>query len=196
MNGDISGVAPSDASGSFELHGRPGEVSVAYGINTDPEGWGYGVLGLPYESHVANGFPVVEASVRYEGLGYLAFMGWIQIVRYTYGDDPLVVIVDRPPSLLDADMPFAAAGPCPSLFDAPSTTRTNAHWLADDFLVASPDAVMTKTLRPIYSFRWGYDSDANGTVTARPCESQPLGAWAELRPLIAERHPAWHLLDP
>ena len=106
-------LARSEADGAFELHGRPGTVSVTYGINTDPEQWGYDVLSLPYETGVARGFPVLEASVSYTGHGYLAFMGWIQIVRYTYEDDPLVVLVDRPPALLDVDTPFLAAGPSP-----------------------------------------------------------------------------------
>jgi hypothetical protein len=186
---------PSTASGAFELHGRVGEVTVRYGVNDDPAYWGYPVLGLPYDDNVACGFPVVEARVQYEGAGYHAFMGWIQVVRLTYGDSPLVVIIDRPPSLLDVDVPFLTMGPCPTLFDAPSTVWPNAHWRADSFLVASPDAVMTKTVMPLFSFCWGYDSDEHGVVTPRLCERQALSTWHDVRSLISEQHPAWRLLD-
>jgi hypothetical protein len=187
---------PDDPSGPFELHGRRGTVTVTYGENVDPRHWGYEVLGLPYDLSAARGFPVLEASVRYSGQGYRAFMGWIQIVRYTYDDDPAVVLIDRPPALLDVDTPFLASGPNPTLFDAPSTTRREAHWRADDFLVASPDAVMTKTLRPIYSLCWGYDRVPSGRVTLRPCQRQSVDAWIGLRPYIEDRHPRWRLLDP
>jgi hypothetical protein len=182
-------------TGSFVLHGRAGEVTVSYGVNDDPAHWGYPVLGLPYPDDVARGFPVVEARVEYQGTGYHAFMGWIQVVRYTEGANPLVVIIDRPPSVLDVDVPFLAMGPCPTLFDAPSTIWGDTHWRADSFLVGSPDAVMTKTAMPLFSFRWGYDRDASGVVTLRPCVPQPLSAWYEVRPLIAEQHPTWSLLD-
>jgi hypothetical protein len=182
-------------TGTFALHGRVGEVTVGYGVNDDPAHWGYPVLGLPYPDDVARGFPVVEARVEYEGGGYRAFMGWIQVVRYTAGDSPLVVIIDRPPAVLDVDVPFLTMGPCPTLFDAPSTIWADTHWRADSFLVASPDAVMSKTVLPLFGFRWGYDRDASGVVTPRSCVQQPLSVWNEVRPLIAEAHPAWSLLD-
>jgi hypothetical protein len=151
---------------------------------------------LPYRSDVARGFPVIEAHVDFAGWGYPAWMGWIQVVQYTYGDDLLEVIVDRPPAVLDTDVPFLASGPCPSLFDAPSTTRVDARWRADDFLVASPDAVMTKAIKPVYSFSWGYESDADGHVTPTPPQRQEFSAWGNVQHLIASRHPAWRLIDP
>ena len=185
-----------EASGPFVAHGLPGMVRVRYGVNRDPAAWGYGALGLPYGIEVAEGFPVVEASVAYEGAGYLAYMGWIQVLRYRFGDGEVRAEIDRPPAYADIDSPLCASGPCPSFFDAPSTTRTGVWWRADAFLVVSPDAVMSKTLMPVYGFGWGYDVDGRGAVSVAPCRRLDLAAWAGARSLVTGCHPTWRLLDP
>ena len=59
----------------FSLHGREGAVRVSYGANTDPEAWGYGLLGLSWPSSLAHGLPVLTAQVSSPLEGYAAVMG-------------------------------------------------------------------------------------------------------------------------
>lgn len=86
----------------FRLRGRDGKVVIEYGVNDDPERWGCHLLGLPYDYGVARGFPVVRASVEYEGEGYGAVTAWIQTVRYRIADGDEQVEVDKPPQLKDS----------------------------------------------------------------------------------------------
>lgn len=143
----------------FSMRGLHGEVTVEYGINKDPVRWGYGVLGV-YTPELANGFPVVQASVStYPAHGYAAEMGWVQIVRYTVADtDESVTVFDLPPQLTDTDTPYMAFGVRPTMFDAPSFVDVqNVVWNADAFLVYTPDAVLSRHLIATCGFKWGYD---------------------------------------
>lgn len=161
--------------------------------NDDPGRWGYelleGALSFPHEE--ARGFPVVSARVRYSGEGYGAAMGWIQIVRVREeGGVEEQVIVDKPPQLSDDGSPYCFWGPEPSFFDAPSTTARLELWGADAFLVASPDAVMTKEARPVCGFTWGF---SNLGAVPEINAVLPIGeeAWTAARETLTKRYPTW-----
>ena len=179
----------------FSLRSFDGLVTVDYGANEDPRRWGYHLLRLPYDTAVAEGFPVLRATVSYDGEGYAAAMGWIQVIRYAgdgVGEDE-VVEVDHPPQLSDAGTPYYCWGTRPSFFDAPSMTREDVTWIADAFLVASPDALMTKTIQAVCGFRWGY------TTRRQPPELLPVeptgaGAWESATVVLREHYPAWNYL--
>jgi hypothetical protein len=71
----------------FRLRGVEGTVTVEYGVNDDPERWGYLDLKLDwYSPDAVRGFPVMQASVHHPSEGYAADVGWIQVVRYTVRD--------------------------------------------------------------------------------------------------------------
>ena len=179
----------------FFLRGFDGVVTVSHEINEDPCRWGYHLLGLPYDPAIAEGFPVLRATVSFTGEGYAAAMGWIQVIRYAgseAGEDE-VIEVDHPPQLSDTAMPYYSWGACPSFFDAPSTTRRNVIWMADAFLVASPDALMTKTIQPVCGFRWGYTTRQQAPELL-PAESVGAEAWASATAVLRERYPAWSFL--
>lgn len=183
----------------FVAHDRPGTVTVHQEINNDPAAAGFGLLGLDLGSSSSAGFPMIEAMVDYEGRGYHAFMGWLQVVRYTAPEDGTVFIVDTAPQLRaiqGLDYPFFSWGPRPTLFDAPAIDQCSVDWWADAFLVGSPDALMTPTIEPLCAFRWGYQVDENGTVTSRsPRIRDTNEAWREIRDQVQELHPAWKLAD-
>jgi len=176
----------------FRMRGRDGVIRVEYGVNEEAERWGYHLLGLPYDHGISEGFPVVHATVEYEGEGYGAVMAWIQIVRYRIGGggDDETVEVDKPPQLADTNAPHCYWGPNPSFFDAPSTTRENTAWTADAFITASPDAVMGKIVRPVCGFRWGYKV-TGGKPEPLPLVGIPSGAWASAKNTLEERFPEW-----
>lgn len=154
----------------FRLRGIDGRVTVRYGVNDDPVRWGYPVLQLPWaRPELVRGFPVIQATVAHPAEGYAADMGWLQVVRYEIRDpggksaQPCSV----PPQLADLEMPYAAFGVRPTFFDAPSIDAKDVTWDADTFLVYSPDAVMTRVLRPICMFTWGFRV-SRGDVLVRP----------------------------
>ncbi len=118
-------------------------------------------------------------------------MGWVQIVRMREeGSEEEQAIVDKPPQLADDGSPYCFWGHKPSFFDAPSTTARLELWSAHAFLVASPDALMTKEVRPVCGFSWGY---SNLGLGPKATPVLPIGeeAWDAARGILGERYPAW-----
>jgi len=181
----------------FELRGVAGRVEVEYGVNEDPDRWGYPVLALEFDIERSRGCPVVQASVEYVAEGYAAVMGWIQVVRHRVeGASDAEVFVDVAPQMhaVSAGMPYFAFGPRPALFDAPSTDDREYEFRAHAFLTASPDAVMSAVVEPLCGFRWGYDVIEGNPVIA-PLERAGIEEWSWMRSVLEERYPDWRFLD-
>jgi hypothetical protein len=177
----------------FALRGRKGQVEVRRTTNEDPRRWGYhlleGALGFPAAK--AEGFPVVSARVRYDGEGYGAAMGWVQVVRMReVGSSEEHEIVDKPPQLADDGSPYCFWGSEPSFFDAPSTTARLELWSAHAFLVASPDAVMTREVRPVCGFSWGF-SNAGTHPDADAVRQIGEKEWSVVCDVLARSYPEW-----
>lgn len=186
-------MASENATIPFGLRSLDGRVEVRRTANGDPARWGYplleGALGFPAEK--AKGFPVVSATVRYPGEGYGACMGWVQLVRMREDGSPETeVIVDKPPQLADDGSPYCFWGPEPSFFDVPSTMARLELWSAHAFLVAGPDAAMTKEIRPVCGFVWGY-SNLGPEPEAEAVRTIGEEEWSAARDVLAERYPAW-----
>ena len=155
--------------------------------NDDPERWGYHLLGLPELVEVSRGFPVVEADVEFPAEGYLAELGWVQVV---WSNDE--VIVDRAPQLLDTGYPYVTFGLRPAFFDAPSTTDERVVWRARTFLTSTPDLLMTKVLEPVVGFTWGYDV-ADGRVDVVGLALASDDDWGSLAREVRRELPQWEL---
>jgi hypothetical protein len=189
---------------AFTHRGREGTVTITFQANDDPDRWGYGVLDLPWPPSLAKGLPALEARVSTPLEGYAAVMGWIQIVRVQVAESSTSLVpgsekappgdhawVDVPPPLRGLGVPFVSFGQCPILFDAPASTESDIRFVADSFLTASPDAVISQRSRPCFGFRWGY-----ATQTGQPHElirPSPLdaGAWEQALPILRESYPDW-----
>lgn len=96
--------------------------------------------------------------------------------------------MDKPPQLADDGSPHCSWGPEPSFFDAPSTTARLELWSAHAFLVAGPDAVMTKEVRPVCGFSWGYSNLGSEAEAVRTIGEEE---WSAARDVLAECYPAW-----
>jgi hypothetical protein len=178
----------------FRLRGVEGRVSVRYGVNEDPLRWGYGVLELDwFRPERVRGFPVLLASIEHPAEGYAADMGWIQVVRYEVRDpdeQERATVFDVPPQLANTETPYAAFGVRPTFFDAPAIGASEVTWDADTFLVYTPDAVLSRVLRSLCSFRWGYRVEG-GTVRVEPLRTSGPDAWERNLPDLRERFPSW-----
>ncbi|HEX5547691.1 MAG TPA: hypothetical protein VFX24_09780 [Ktedonobacterales bacterium] len=182
----------------FRLREKDGAVHVEYGINEEPRRWGNTLLGLTVpldgveSEEVGKGFPICRATVTFAGEGYASAMAWIQILRFSGASNG--VLVDQPPQLEGTGMPYVYWGPCPSFFDNPFTTTRGVHWTADAFLVASPDAVMTRVVQPICGFSWGYSTEEAET-RALPLVSIAPAAWPAACAILRPQYPDWQFLD-
>lgn len=177
----------------FRLHGFAGKVTVRYGENRDPTRWGFDVLGLPFDIALAHGFPVCQADIAYDGSGYRAMMGWIQLltVRDTHANAE-DVSMDLLPIQTEADTPFCEFGQAPTFFDAPGPNppRANEQWLASTFLAVCLDAARTRHVSALLGFRWGYDlCDARPTFL--PLEPLTASGWNQHLPFLRESSPTW-----
>jgi hypothetical protein len=179
----------------FVHRGSRGTVRVEYGINEDPERLGYGesVLGAGSPPEMARGFPVVQASVAYEGLGYGAQFGWLQIVRYRIDDTgEEQTVLDVPPQLSESDCPYCAFGIRPTMFDAPGMAGVNdATWHADTLLVHTPNAVLSKDIRAICGFTWGF-LVARSKATPSPLAAATEADWERDVVALRRDYPRWH----
>lgn len=182
----------------FRLRGIDGHVTVAYGVNEDPDRWGYPVLALDwYRPDLVRGFPVMQASVTYPAEGYAAKLGWLQVLRYRLPDaigEEHETVFDVPPQLGDVETPYAAFGVLPTFFDAPSTDAKDGTWEADTFLVCTPDAVLSRTLRYVCGFTWGYRLQA-GMVSITPLTVADRSAWTRNLGDLRERFTTWAFED-
>ena len=188
----------------FRLREAEGSVVVSFQANEDPERWGYGVLGLTWPMELALGLPVLTARTECSLEGYAAVMGWVQVVRIDVLESSQGLVdgidkapaghhewVDGPPQLRGLGVPFTSFGACPTLFDAPASTESDTTFLADSWLTASPDAVISRESFPLLGLRWGYS-----TRTGQPHElHEPTllqqSDWAEALPLLRETFPDW-----
>jgi hypothetical protein len=178
----------------FVARGTSGRALIEYGVNDDPARWGYRLVGLPFDIECARGCPVLEATVDYPALGYAAQLGWIQTIQYGVPGAPQVAMVDAPPQMADAGIPWAAWGVRPTLFDAPSTSELEFRFRAQTFLAASADAVMTRVVEPLCGFSWGYDVH-DGVPAVAPIAVNGFSGWRGARELLASHCPGWTFLE-
>jgi len=188
----------------FSLHGRKGSVTVDCSVNVDPSRWGFGVLGLAWPVDLAIGLPVLEATVSYPGEGYAAAMGWIQVVRLHVDERSGTLVsdgekapagdhvwIDVPPQLRGLGVPFLSFGPCPTLFDAPVSTESDVRFVADSFLTASPDALISRRSRPCVGFRWGYSTQAGSETQLLSPALLSRDDWRDAVTILEQHFSEW-----
>ena len=181
---------------SLELfHARvAGRVVVTVERNDDPRRWGCDVLDRALPPETATAFPVCRAAIEHPAEGYAAAMGWVQLVLSSDSTTPDTFDVDPLALYRDVDTPFAFFGIKPLFFDAPfRPTKSDLRWEAVTYLAAVEGGVMTKKVRPLLGFTWGFDV-ASGTVELRPASALPVESWDTHVPLLAARFRAWRFL--
>jgi hypothetical protein len=105
----------------FTCRGGTGSVDVSYGVTADPVAVGFDLVASGFDEERFRGFPVIRAGVSFDGDGYRAVLGWLQVVSTRIAaSGEADVVVGLPPMLAGADSPLAGFGYLPTLFDAPA----------------------------------------------------------------------------
>jgi hypothetical protein len=181
----------------FIVRGGNGVVLVKYGVTLDAGAVGFDLVAVGFDSARFQGFPVVQADVRFSQEGYRAMFGWIQLVTTTSVESPVQesVSVDLAPFLIDEGSPMAFFGHLPTLFDAPANPdHPDGEWLSESFLVAAPDVARTRRLAAIAGFCWGYRLRA-GRPEPLPLSAVGPDRWLIHHELLASQYPSWSFLE-
>lgn len=176
----------------FTHQGQTGRIVVSVQATRDPTAVGAreGALGL------AN----CTATIEFSAEGYLALLGWVQLVRSTdnafhgrqFEMDPFdpFQLYDRAPT------PYCWYGVTPTLFDAPSRDeRQELDWMAHSFLAASPLRGNRKIVTPLLGFSWGFHVFDNQSIELK--SPMPLSAadWQEHLPYLRECYREWQFTE-
>jgi hypothetical protein len=173
----------------FTLRGIQGHASVSITANTNPDAIGYSLLFKGSASDSRRGFPICRASVDYPADGYAAVFGWTQMVCSTdqtgqFEMDPIAIYAE-------VATPFAWYGVKPEAFDAPSReSRDDMVWEAHCFLCVSPDAVLTRRVKAVCGFSWGFTIKAAQITFAEP-EALAAQAWDAHLDLLRASYSNW-----
>jgi hypothetical protein len=175
-------------------HSRAGSVTASVRADNDPSKYGLQLIFPDHETGTFKGFPVCEASVSAVGTkGYGSIYGWIQMVR---SGEPLKISaasweMDPIPILAGLNTPFAWFGPEPKLFDAPMRRGVQAlDWTCHSFLTYIEDGLMSKDLKPVLGFEWGFELH-DGQPKLKVLRELQLSAWNEHLDLLESSFTEW-----
>ncbi len=178
---------------AFRLRDRYGTIHIEVNANEDPVEVGHPLVAIGYDVQKFHGFPVITASVTYDGIGVRAWMGWLQVIERHDDDGTVVSSVDVLPFL--EGVPLFTYGYLPTFSDFPANPdHPDGDWIAHTFLVAVPDVVRTRRLEPLAAFRWGYRLvDGHPVERFAPTELA-IETWESHRSLLESEYPDWEFL--
>lgn len=175
-------------------HSRAGSVTASVKADNDPTKYGLQLIFPDHDTNTLEGFPVCEATVSTVGTqGYGSIYGWIQMVR---SGEPSAVSaapweMDPIPILAGLNTPFAWFGPEPKLFDAPMRTGVQElDWTCHSFLTYIEDGLMSKDVKPVLGFEWGFEL-RNGKPKLKVLRELQLSSWDEQLDLLESSFTGW-----
>lgn len=152
---------------TFSIPAR-GDITVTFSTRVDhkPEDYGLDLIFPTIPPDTFSGFPVAEGTVLTTKRGYASMYGWTQL--WKQNDDIGDWRFDWPPVQTDLNWPFVWFGPQPQLFDGPTREGVaDLDWTARSFLTYIEDSLMTRSVRCVVGFEWGFWI-RNGTVVIKP----------------------------
>ncbi|KAK4954669.1 hypothetical protein LTR10_008102 [Elasticomyces elasticus] len=169
-------------------------VRVSVRPNDDPDKIGQRLLFPDDNTDDFIGYPICQAKISSpESIGYAAYYGWIQMVA----EDSGAFEMDPLPITADLNTPFCFFGAEPQLFDCPSRPKEvrDLDWTAVSFLTYIEDAALTRHVRPILAFQWGFrivDGDVR-VKQLQPCNVDE--AWAQQQELLQSKFVDWRFSE-
>lgn len=182
----------------FEFASYHGNISISLSENHSPAAIGSDKLGIKLVSNDAiSSFPCCTARVSYNGEGYLANFGWIQVIKLTEKEKTLD-LVDLAPKFSDVNSPYYTWGICPTLFDAPfkideqGNPKPNINWTAYTYLTTSKHYLMEKDVTPLTGFSWGYEIDSNREIFIKKLTPIYSNYWNQIvTPILNKKYCDW-----
>ncbi|HEX3240795.1 MAG TPA: hypothetical protein VHR18_11765 [Solirubrobacterales bacterium] len=166
---------------SFEREGVPVDVRAQLGVNVDPA-----ANGCP---ECARGFPVLEATIAPQSLGYQHLLGWIQLVQEPENGGGFHL--DTLEMLGQVSHPFGFFGFAPTAFDAPHRdTFPDMDWICHSFLAGIAGIHLPFEARAILGFSWGYGI-RDGEISTVGLSRLEAGAWDAHLPFLRDKCPDW-----
>lgn len=188
---------------SFKVPARhTSTVQITVEPNKDPGKLGSCLLFPEQPIDAFLDFPVCNAKVKSpDDDGYAAVYGWIQMVReapssFKSSQSTDLWELDPIPITANIDTPFIWFGPEPQLFDAPfRANRTDMDWTCWSFLTYIEDSLMSRSVRPILVFEWGFQIQ-DGNVTIKSLRLIDVrDAWEQQRGMLEKMFSSW-LFEP
>jgi hypothetical protein len=172
----------------FTHRGHTGRVLVTVETTRSPLVLGVGDSAL--------GLANCKATIVFSAAGYLALLGWVQLVRSSdnsfhgrqFEIDPF-----DPFGLYErAPLPYCWYGIAPTLFDAPSRDeRVELDWIAHSFLAASPFSGSTRLVTPLLGFSWGFHIIDEKKIELKPVTVLTAADWASHLPYLRDCYHDW-----
>ena len=184
---------------TFELSNlRKGNVKVSVQTNNNSEIYGCDLLFPNEPKSQFNSFPACEATVRSTGAkGYGAMYGWIQMTQISESvlTSEMPWEMDPLPITADLNLPFGFFGPEPSLFDSPMRKGIKTlDWMCHSFLGAIDDCLISKDVRPVLGFEWGFWIE-DGKVSIKALRALKIEEWDHQLPLLRGKFDGWQFRD-
>lgn len=173
---------------------RAGSVTASVKADNDPSKYGLQLIFPDHDTKIFRDFPICEANVSTVGTqGYGSIYGWIQMVRS--GELPTTSAapweMDPIPILADLNTPFAWFGPEPKLFDAPMRIGVQElDWTCHSFLTYIEDGLMSKDVKPVLGFEWGFEL-RGGEPKLKLLRELQLTAWNDQLGLLESSFTEW-----
>ncbi len=122
--------------------------------------------------------------------------GWVQLTlaKAPNEEESHPWEMDPVPANADLNTPFVWFGPEARLFDAPMQTATELDWTCHSFLAWIPSTVMTKDVRYILGFEWGFWKNGD-SVKIKPLRKLEPGEWDEHVSMFRDLHPGWKFAE-
>lgn len=184
----------------FVLGMHKGKVNIHYAVNQGVEYSGFTAIGREFTDEMVRGFPVMKATVSFDGKGYEAMFGWIQIISHIHGDGlERHFEVDLAPSMQGNDFPYCEVGYKPSMYDAPcNRPKTSMTWRAYTFLfqfISQPRREASRRFYPLVGFTWGYIlADRGKRVDVTELREIPTNEWKRVFPRSLRKFPKWYAM--
>lgn len=119
----------------FRHHGYMGWTYVSSGRNRGVRSSGFPAISEKFTDSMVRCFPVIQASVSFQGKGYEAMFGWLQVISHDFGHGEEDFSVDLAEQFSEFRNPFCYYGYKPTLYDAPRhAAEVLKVWKAYSFL--------------------------------------------------------------
>lgn len=185
-----SSPAPSEQKihCNFSVPAR-GDVTVTFStrVDQDPRAYGLDLLFPTISLDNFSGFPVCEGTVTTAKKGYASIYGWTQLWKQNDSDWQF----DWAPVETNLSWPFVWFGPQAQLFDGPTRVGVaDLDWTARSFLTYIDDSLMTRSVRCVVGFEWGFWIQ-NGRIVVKALNQLQTTDWDMHVEYLSVTFPEW-----